>query len=195
MSMFCGKCDLWDSLVMIREINDESDWSKIKIYQHTPDTYFDETGLHGDILLDIKCLKDLLPYAAHLIGMSYGDKDGNYIAHISSRSFVDEEEEERFTWILDDIKKIYRRCKRKKIPFELEDVIKELVWQYDSENMKKAVETLFNRVKEHPCTKDISGLHDNMHQYYRKRLYEDMVEAGYTEDQAHEWVYHHNKTW
>ena len=32
MSEFCGKCDLWDSLVNIRKITDDYDWDKVKIY-------------------------------------------------------------------------------------------------------------------------------------------------------------------
>ena len=196
MSIYSGRCDLADSLIMIREVNDETtDWSKIKIYQHTPETYFDEKGIHGDILLDIKCTKDLLPYGPFIVGMAYGDKDGTYICHIGQRSYVDEEEEERFTWILDEVKKIYRRCKRKKIPFKLEDVAKELSWWWNGNNTRNAIETLFNRVKEHPYSANAKGLHDNLHQYYRERLYEDMVEAGYTEDQAREWAYNNNKTW
>jgi len=192
MSVFSGKSDLWDSLVMIRESNDETtDWSKIKIYQHTDESYFDKEGFHGDQLLDIKCLKDLLPYAPFLIGMSYGDKDGNYIAHISSRSFVDEEEEERFTWYLDEVKKLYRRCKRKKIEFTEEYVLEQLSWLRDT----KTVSEFYRRVKEHPTSAKFTGLHDGIHQYYRKQLAEAMVEAGYTQEQTDEWVYNNNKTW
>ena len=76
---------------MIRKVNDETDWSKIKIYQHTPETYFDEKGWHGDKLLDIKSVKDLLPYGAFIVGMAYGNQDGIYICHIGERSFVDAE--------------------------------------------------------------------------------------------------------
>lgn len=177
---------------MIREVNDETtDWSKIKIYQHTPETYFDEKGWHGDKLLDIKSVKDLLPYGAFIVGMAYGNQDGTYICHIGERSFVDTEEEESMTWYLNYVKRIYRRCKRKKIPFELDYVLEELDWITD----KDRIITLFNRVKEHPCSANVKGLHDNMHQYYRERLYEDMVKTGYTEDQAREWVYNNNKTW
>ena len=192
MSEFSGKCDLWDSLVMIRESNDETtDWSKIKIYQHTDESYFDEKGFHGDQLLDIKCLKDLLPYAAFLTSMAYGNQDGTYICHIGKRSFIDTEEEERFTWYLKDIQKLYRRCKRKKIEFTEEYVMDKMHWWSD----KDAIKTLFYRVKEHPYSANVKGLHDDMHQYYRKRLEEDMIKAGYTSEQAHEWVYHNNKTW
>lgn len=192
MSVFSGKCDLWDSLVMIREVNDETtDWSKIKIYQHTDESYFDETGFRNCQLLDIKCLKDLLPYAAFLTGAAYGNADGTYICYIGRRSFIDTEEEERFTWDLNEIKKLYRRCKRKKIEFTEDYVLNELSWITNKEPIK----TLFYRVKEHPYSANVEGLHDNLHQYYRKKLEEDMIEAGYTPEQAYEWVYHNNKTW
>lgn len=152
----------------------------------------DENGvIHGDKLLDIKCLKDLIPYGAFLIGMGYGDKNGNHIVRIGSRSFVDREEEERFTWHLDQVKKIYRRCKRKKIEFTEEYVQKELSWISN----KEAISEFYKRVKEHPCTKDVSGVHSNIHQHYRNELVETMKEFGYTQEQADEWVYHNNKTW
>ena len=177
---------------MIRESNDETtDWSKIKIYQHTEESYFDEEGFHGDQLLDVKCLKDLLPYAAFLTSMSYGNQDGTYICHIGSRSFIDLEEEERFMWYLKEIKKLYRRCKRKKIEFTEEYVQKELSWISD----KKTISEIYKRVKEHPTSANVKGLHDNFHQYYRRELAEDMVKAGYTQEQADEWVYNNNKTW
>ena len=191
MSVYCGKCDLWDSLVMIGKSNDETtDWSKIKIYQHTDESYFDKDGFHGDQLLDIKCLKDLLPYAAFLKSMAYGDKDGTYICHISKRSFIDTEEEEHLTWYLKDVQRLYKGCKRKKIEFTEEYVLKELKWAN-----KDIIKTLFYRVKEHPYSANVEGLHDNLHQHYRKRLEEDMIKAGYTPKQAYEWVYNNNKTW
>lgn len=143
------------------------------------------------MLLDIKSIKDLLPYAAFLVGAAGGNKDGFYTAHIGSRSFVDQEEEERFAWYLRDVKKLYRRCKRKKIEFTEEYVQKELSWVSD----KTMISEIYRRVKEHPTSANVKGLHDNLHQYYRRRLAEEMVKAGYTQEQADEWVYNNNKTW
>ncbi len=177
---------------MIREVNDETtDWSKINIYQYAPGSYFDETGIHGCELLDIKCLRDLLPYAAFIVGMAYGNHDGTYICYIGGKSFIDEEEEEHFTWYLKQIQRLYKRCKRKKIEFTEEYVLEQLSWVID----KDIIKTLFYRVKEHPYSANVEGLHDNLHQYYRKKLEEDMIKTGYTPEQAYEWVYHNNKTW
>ena len=178
---------------MIRGMNDESDWSKVKIYKHTPDTHLNTETMQfeGEELLDIKCDKDLLPYGAFLVGCSYGDQDGTYIAHIGSRSFVDQEEEERFTWYLREVQRLYRRCKRKKIEFTEEYVQHELSWISD----KETISEMYRRVKEHPTSANVKGLHDNLHQHYRRRLAEEMVKAGYTQEQADEWVYNNNKTW
>ena len=114
-----------------------------------------------------------------------------FTAHIGNRSFVDQEEEERLMWYLHEVKKLYRRCKRKKIEFTEEYVQKEISWVSD----KKTISEIYKRVKEHPTSANVKGLHDNFHQYYRRELAEDMVKAGYTQEQADEWVYNNNKTW
>ena len=60
---------------------------------------------------------------------------------------------------------------------------------------KEILINLYKRVKEHPVSAKFEGLHDHMHQYYRGMLVEDMIKAGYTYEQANEWVYNNNKTW
>ena len=63
MSLYSGKCDVYDSLVMIREV---TDFSKIKIYRHV-----------GEIVpLRIDSQKDLVPFYPFLTPMMVGDKDG-----------------------------------------------------------------------------------------------------------------------
>lgn len=174
-------------------MDEEYDWSNFKIYQYTPNTKLNvETcEWEDEELLNIKSLKDVLPYAAFLGSWGINKICGTFTAHIGSRSFVDQEEEERLKWYLDTMKKLYRKYKRKKIDFTWRNVEKDLSWMMD----KEMLINLYKRVKEHPVSAKFEGLHDNIHQYYREKLAEDMVKAGYTQEQADEWVYNNNKTW
>lgn len=179
MSKFSGKCDVYDDFIEIQGLTDESDWSKIKIY-------------HKDQLLDIKSVKDLLPYSAHLISMEYRH-NGECTAHISDISFVDREEQEMLYIYLEDAKREYRRCRRKKIEFVPEEAAKKLAWM----NSKKLVLEICKRVKEHPCKTDMTGIkYDSpCHNMQRELLRDEMVKYGYTAEQADKWVYEGVKTW
>lgn len=188
MSEYSGKCDLWDSLVMIREANDDTDWNKIKIYRHTPETEFTAQGFINEEKLEIHSLKDLIPYAPYLVCASYGDSDGNYVAHISRKSFVDSEEAEHLDWMLKEWKKRYNRCRRKKIDFNPED--------YINDSFYKDIELeIGRRVKEHPSSAKTDGMHLPLCKYYRERLIDDMIKYGYTKDEAESWVYSGIKKW
>ena len=78
MSKYCGKCDLWDTLVDIHELDDNSDWSKVYIYQNNK-------------RLNINSLKDLIKYAPYIIGsMSFSKKTGEYHINICDESYITE---------------------------------------------------------------------------------------------------------
>ena len=104
MSKYSGKCDLYDSLIMIKDIKD---YSKVKIYAYNNDI----------VPLRIDFERDAMPFYPYLTIMMNGDKDGNTIIHLSSESYVDTDENEHLSWYLEDIKKYWRKCKRKKIEF------------------------------------------------------------------------------
>ena len=80
ISKFSGKCDVYDSLVMIREVKD---FSKVIIYAADNEV----------IPLRINSKKDLIPYYPYLTSIMCGDSEGNTIIHLSKKSFVDAEEE------------------------------------------------------------------------------------------------------
>lgn len=176
MSEFCGKCDLWDSLVNIGRVTDDYDWDRVKIY-------------HKDELLDIRSVKDLLPYAGYLTTVACYHK-GDYNIHISNESFVDREERESLERSLKWIENEYRRLKRRKEKFIPEEVAKRYSWI----NAPYVLE-ICKRVAEHPYSANINGIHTNMHQYYRERLRDEMIDYGYTKEQADKWVYEGLKTW
>ena len=189
MSKYCGKCDLWDSLVMIREVNDETtDWDKIKIYQINDDSCFDEDGWHNVELLDIKCLKDLLPYAAYIVGMAFGNGD-KYTAYIGTESYVQEMERERIEWAIRDVKRVYDKCKREGKEFDI-SMLKDDIWSSTSLHTEIA-----KRMAEHPTSFKIDDLKILICEYYKASLYDDMIKEGYSENEAYEWCYNNKKAW
>ena len=170
MSEFCGKCDIWDSLVNIGRVDDNTDWSKIEIYQN-------------DIRLPISSLKDLIKYAPYLIRCSFSSK-GSGVYHITDRSFIDSEEEESLNFRLKWAKQIYRRCKREGTEFVPEEVAAQISFSASPVDIE-----ICRRVKEHPYTKNIRGLHTNIHQFFREIWYDAMLDYGYTEAEAKAWIY------
>ena len=189
MSKYCGKCDLWDLLVMIREVNDETtDWDKIKIYQINDDSTFDENGWNNVELLDIKCLKDLLPYAAYIVNMASWGKD-YCIVYIGTESYAQQMERKRIEWAVRDLKCIYRKYKRKKIDFNVDDMLRE-IW-----NPSELDKQVAQRIMEHPTSFKTDGLKVLICEYYKANLYDDMIKEGYSENEAYEWCYNNKKTW
>lgn len=172
MSRFSGKCDIYDTLIEIHGIDDNYDWSKLEMY-------------HEDEKLDIKSIKDLVPYYPYLTAVMCSNRDKIYI-RLSQTSFVDRHEREMMNIRLNDVKKYYRKCKRNKTEFIPEEVVKKYsMWGSDNIYLELA-----KRVKEHPYTQNISGIHSNMAQWYRQELYEEMIKYGYDEDYSRKWCYH-----
>lgn len=168
MSKYSGKCDLAD----IYYIRDNWDFTKNKIY------------IKNNIIpLRIDCEKDLMPYFPYLQSYGSGDKDG-LIIHLTDKSFVDIEEEERLNWCLGRAIRYFKKCKRKKIPFTKEECLKNCFWK-PSEYEIEIVDRVY-RLGEKAT---IRGLHTKFHDYYREQLYQDMIKAGWEETKAYSWCY------
>lgn len=158
MSMYSGKCDLYDTI----EIFGEDYILKSKIY----------IGFN-DKPLNFNNIKDLIPYYPHIIYASSGDKTSSII-HLTAESFVDIEEREFLEFRLKEILRIYNRCKRKKIEFKVEDVLKELSIITNQDITRELIE----RVKKKGKKANIDGLHLSSSDYYRKELVEEMKKNG-----------------
>lgn len=171
MSEFSGKCDLWDDLINISKVNDESDWSKINIYL-------------GEDKLNIKSVKDLLPYAAYLSSVMYHNKETGYYIRLSKESFVDMEERESLMRRLRMAKAYYRKCKRAGKDFIVLEAVKYVSMFPDNADFE-----ICNRVFMHPYTNNIKGIHTNIHNFFRKELYNAMLEYGYSEKEAYAWCF------
>ena len=185
MSEFSGKCDLYDSLIMIRNKKDDKDWSKIKIYQK------DKKG--EKVLLPINNYKDFIPYAAFIMGVAYGNQDGTYIAYIGEKSYVDLENEERAILNYKYAKRIYMKSKRNNMPIDALSLAKKIT--YCGQPEETTIE-ICKRIIEHPYKKhDTIGLYYNMYTFYKTKLMEEMTQVGYTEEQAKLWCFENKKTW
>ena len=180
MSVFSGKCDLYDSFVMISSNGDES-----KIQNNIDRTRFYIYSGDKTHRLDIHTLKDLVPYYPYIVAFSYGCKEVEQTIVLSSESWVDREEKEHIGWILEDAKKEYRKCKRKKITFNPDDWINKSHWT-NAEVKKEIVK----RVVENGEKANINGIHlSSYDKWDRKRLAQEMSRVGYSDYEINHWVY------
>ena len=114
------------------------------------------------------------------------DKDSGKI-YLSSESYIEHEEKEHIGWKLDALKKYYRKCKRKKEPFDKNAALKKIIWL--DENPRLYEIELVNRVANFGEKATINDLHDDTHDQMRKKWYNMMVKAGWSETQSLIWVY------
>lgn len=165
MSIFSGKCDVYDTLVGIHEYTDEELKNNVDIYignVRTP--------------LRIESKKDLIPYYPHLISVgSFDNEKRKSTIFITSKSHVDYEEEDILNWRLKDLLRIYNRCKRKKIEFNTDEAVKKITWNGWNE---EAYKELAKRVKEYGKKATIDGIHLRMHERYRQELVGTMIKNG-----------------
>ena len=163
MSEYSGKCDLYDTL---------------SIHKYTEDELKNNVVIYiGDskIPLQIKSYKSLIPYYPHIVSTgSFNNKERKALIHLTSKSWVDIEEEKSLNLYLSQILKVYNRCKRKKIHFDTNVVRKELGFLFDRED--NVVDILVDRVIKYGKKANIDGLHLSFKdQYYRQILVNEML--------------------
>lgn len=186
ISNFSGKCDFCDHLWIRAETEEEVfnkfNGTRLYISQPLPDDFDWEVALKNKINIpetyykkvEYSSIKDLIPLYPHLISFAGVDNTDsrNSVICLSRESFVDSEERESLEWRLKHLLRIYNRCKRKKIEFDVEEALKEVVWNgYNEEPYRE----LANRVKEKGKKANIEGIHLKMHEYYRRELVDEML--------------------
>lgn len=137
---------------------------------NVPETYYKK--------VEYSSIKDLVPYYPHLVSMAhYNNKNPrSSLVILSSESYIDSKERDILEWYLKDLLKIYRRCKRKKIEFNVDDAVKEVCW---SGYNKEEIVELANRVKEKGKKATIDGIHLPFNEkYYRQELVNEMLKYG-----------------
>lgn len=173
MSMYTGKYDFADRISSYNSL--EEALKKTKIYAFG----------HDLVPLAMKEPKDLVAYYPYLIGIAIGNKEGYQAIHLSSESYIDTSERERLEWVLRDAKKYYRKCKRKKEEFNIDDCLKNICF-FDQKDYKRQV---VERVAKDGEKADVDGIHIPMFDYGRRIWYKDLVEVGWDKMQAGMWVF------
>lgn len=181
MSMFSNKCDCADHFWMGAN-NDEDIQKEI---DRTDFYIWGEGGRR--FRLDIHTVKDLVPYYPFLIAVGAWSKEGRCTIIFSDESFVDKEEKEFIGWELRDALAEYKKCKRKKIPFDVDAYLEKRkgTWR-----MHNYTEEVVRRVATNGLKANIDGLHSNFKdKYERARLAQEMQKYGYTDGEINMWVF------
>lgn len=176
MSKYCGKCDVYDTFVMIGERDDDY-LKRSKFYIR------DESGKEHRV--HIQNQTDLIPYYPYLVS-SMGSDSESAVCFLSKESFVDTEERTLLQGDLDRVLRYYNKCKRNKIKFDEKEAYKCIVFFEDERPYAKEI---VERVKRDGKKASINGIHLNLWEYYRRELYDDMIKAGYNEYQAYKWCF------
>lgn len=92
--------------------------------------------------------------------------------YITRESFVDREERENLEFRLKELLRIYNRCKRKKIKFDIDEAVEEIVWNGCNE---EAYKELAKRVAKSGKRATVDGIHLKMHERYRQELVNEMI--------------------
>lgn len=180
MSQFCGKCDFYDGFVAISGDGDEKkvveNLKKLKLYVYGKD------GRDHRVKSDT--IKDIAKYYPYLESIAAYSGETGYNIHLSSDSFIDQEEREHIEWYARDVLKYWRKCKREKKPFVVDECIKLLHWMNDD-----ILRAIAERVAKDGNKANFDDIHDSMHEYFRKRWFEELVRLGYTEFEAYNWCF------
>lgn len=192
MSMFSGKCDLADWLeIHSTDKDDESNrkklsFEKIENLIKKANFYIRSSNEDNKVhKIQINNLKEITPYYPYIICLSAHTKDVDNIV-LTNESYVDSEEREMLIWRLDQIKKVYRRCKRKKINFTLDETYKDAGGYFGN---TKVIEELFKRVSENGDKATIDGLYLPFWDLMRQYLYDEMIAVGYDEVESIKWCF------
>lgn len=180
MSQFCGKCDFYDSFVMIGSDGKhgklEENLKRLKLYVYGKD------GRDHRVKSDT--IKDIVKYYPYLESVACYSKESGYNIHLQSDSFIDQEEREHIGWYVRDVLKYWRKCKRNKKPFIVDECIESLHWMNDD-----ILRTVAERVAENGDKAEFNDIHYSLHEYYRRRWFEELVRVGYTEYEAYNWCF------
>ena len=179
MSIFCGKCDFYDGFVAIRCDGDET-----KVSEELKNLELFIRGKDGRThRVKSDTIKDIAKYYPYLECIMTGNKE-KIIIILTSDSFIDQEEEEHVGWYIRDVYKYWRKCKRNKKPFVVDECIESLYWMNDD-----ILRTVAERVAKDGNKAEFDDIHLSLHEYYRRRWFGELVRLGYTELEAYNWCF------
>lgn len=164
MSKFSGRYDFYDYL-HAHKFTDEDIKNNLYIYIGKTKTP-----------LEINDKNDLIQYYAYVPKKDKYDKKKKIaMVYLTDKSWVDIEEEQNLNISLNDIKKIYIKCKKKKSDFNEEDVLNQI---YHKKIDLDVYKELIKRVKMDYKKADINGLHLIKFKYLRERLHSELEING-----------------
>ena len=173
MSVLTRKCDFYDS-VNIAENIEEYLGNNAEIYV-------------GDIRIPNETEKDIALYYPFLVSTAFRSDERNVI-HLSRYSHIDYKEYDILTDMLNDVFKYYNKCKRDKTDFTFEGFQNSKYYNVfvDGDIYKE----LYDRVQKNGKKANILGLSSPYYdKYSRPRFYDLLIEHGYNEQFAYNWVY------
>lgn len=180
MSKFCGKCDFYDSFVSIHGDDDEAkvmeNLEKLNLYVYGKD------GRKHRVKSDT--IKDIAKYYPYLETVMCSSKEGYMTVILASDSFIDQEENQHLDWYIQSVFKYWRKCKRGKKAFVVDECAQALHWTYSD-----IIRSIAERVAKDGNKANFEDIHLPMHEYYRRQWFEELVRLGYTEDQAYNWCF------
>lgn len=180
MSEFSGKCDFYDGFVAIG-----SDGNEEKLLENLKKLNLYVYGKDGrEHMVKSDTIKDIAKYYPYLTRITCFDKDDGYKIYLASDSFIDEEEKEHLNWYIENVLKYWRKCKRKKKPFVVDECVEELKWMRED-----LIQVIAERVAKDGDKAEFEDIHLPMHEYYRKRWFEELVRLGYSELKAYNWCF------
>lgn len=186
MSIFSGKCDVYDHFMMFgeddnitqKEIDEKIANSKICI----------RTKDGREHKLDIKNTYDLAPYFPYIIGLCISSNENNFMI-ISSESYVDCEEKSLLEMYLNIMLKNVKRCKRKKQEITEEEILKD-VWNRERDYIKRMVDIVKKNGTKTTIDDIVAAkIHISSMERQRKYLYEKMISLGYPKIGAYNWCF------
>lgn len=182
-SMWSGKADVYDSLIMIGKT---TDFSKVHIYADG-----------NPIELRIDSYKDLIPYFPCIPSIeTYSD--GEYRIYTSSTPYYRKEELSLLKIYVRDLITCYNKLKREK-KYTIDNLVIMYKNKYKWSSISdKLICQLANKVDEAKGHKERINLNDvftPQGDYFREKLYKEMVENGWDEFKAKEWCCGYERAW
>ena len=168
----------YDSLIEIGEV---TDFSRVHIYIN-----------HNPVELRIDSYKDLIPYFPCVPSVEIVSNE-EYRISISGKPSYRRDEEDMFNIYLRDLTTCYNRLKHDK-NLSLETLVERYNSKYSWWGLPKdeLIAELASRLIEAKGKKDkvdISDLYLPSGDWFRKRLYEEMINNGWKENVAYRWCY------
>ena len=175
---------------MVGRISGKSDFEDFCEMHHTPEevikNYKVFVGNHTIVPLRMESKKDLVAYYPYCMSLMSKDENGGIVI-LQDKPFLDYEEQEHLSWKMDSVQKYWRKCKRKKVPFDRNKALSLIAFPYDDPRSDEI--ELVNRVSELGDKATTEDIHDRYHDNRRKEWLELMVDNGWDENVAYKWIF------